>query len=61
MDGLNSTLIKDLNLRLPPIDLQNKFEESINNLMKQKELIAITHTNNLFHSLLQKAFKGELT
>jgi len=59
---LTGEKLKTIPIPLPPIALQIKYDQIITNLNKQKnELTTITHTNNLFHSLLQKAFKGELT
>ena len=61
--NINTESLKSLEIPVPNQDTLIKFFDIMqtNNLMKQKELTTITHTNNLFHSLLQKAFKGELT
>ena len=61
--GLNFDDIKSIGLLKPPFELQVKYNMIANQLRNQidKINVAITHTNNLFHSLLQKAFKGELT
>lgn len=62
MLNISMPKLRDLLVIVPPLTNQKKFSEKITNLNKQnKELTTITHTNNLFHSLLQKAFKGELT
>jgi type I restriction enzyme S subunit len=62
MTGLNLTIIKSLELRLPPIKLQNQFAEKIALIEKQKELAKqeLKESEDLFNCLLQKAFKGEL-
>lgn len=61
MSGLNLTIIKGLELRLPPVELQNSFEELIKKIWKlEDDLVDQDNENNLFNSLMQKAFKGEL-
>jgi type I restriction enzyme, S subunit len=46
----------------PPLILQNQFAEKIKLIEKQKELAkqSLKESEDLFQSLLQKAFKGEL-
>jgi type I restriction enzyme S subunit len=46
----------------PPIELQNKFAEKIKSIEAQKATAqtALANSEDLFNSLLQKAFKGEL-
>lgn len=46
----------------PPINLQNQFAESILLIEEQKAIAqkSLEHSESLFNSLLQKAFKGEL-
>lgn len=55
---------KFLNLEIinPPIELQNQFAEKIALIEQQKELAKqeLQESEDLFNSLLQKAFKGEL-
>lgn len=60
--GLNFNDIKSLLIPLPPSDLQNKFEETIEQIEKQKQLTqqSLKKSEELFQSLLQRAFKGEL-
>jgi len=52
-----------LNVNIPPLDLQNKFAEIVEKVEIQKEKNNQTtkELDNLFQSLLQKAFKGELS
>jgi type I restriction enzyme, S subunit len=47
----------------PPISLQNKFGERIQSIEAQKQLAqtSLEKSEALFNSLLQRAFKGELT
>ena len=62
---------KDLGLRrivniallLPPLCLQNQFAERIQSIEAQKQLAvaSLEKSEALFNSLLQRAFKGELT
>lgn len=53
---------KKLKIPLPPIALQNQFATIAQNIQQQKQQVKqqITQSENLFQSLLQKAFKGEL-
>ena len=54
--------IKSVEIIVPPIELQNQFAERIAAIEAQKAQVQTTlaNSNNLFDSLLQKAFKGEL-
>jgi len=63
MMNLNKKIILNIEIGLPPIELQNKFETSICAIEKQKELAqqSLKKSEDLFNSLLQRAFKGELT
>ncbi|MGF1903646.1 restriction endonuclease subunit S [Aliivibrio salmonicida] len=63
MMNLNKKIILNIKIGLPPIELQNKFETSISEIRKQKSLAqqALLKSEYLFNSLLQQAFKGELT
>lgn len=58
--GLYTGKIKDLNIFIPPIEIQNQFEKRIINVLQQIESIDLDNTENLFQTLLQIAFKGEL-
>jgi type I restriction enzyme S subunit len=62
MDGLNLTIIKNLSLLLPPKPLQDKFAEIVTQIENTKTFYqnSLTELNNLFGSISQKAFKGEL-
>ena len=62
MDGLNLTIIKNLSLLLPPKTLQDKFAEIVTQIENTKTIYknSLTELNNLFDSIAQKAFKGEL-
>jgi len=62
MDGLNLGLIKSLTLRLPPVILQLEYLKVFNEIQKRVSEIRESYiqNNELFNSLMQKAFKGEL-
>ena len=55
--------LRDVKVPVPPIELQKKFSLNILGIEQQKEVaqISLEKSNMLFESLLQKAFKGELT
>lgn len=54
--------IRNFEIILPPIEEQNKFAEIVEKveLQKQKNEEVIEQMDNLFNSLSQRAFKGEL-
>lgn len=58
MDGLNLTIIKNIEIPLPPLLLQNQFAEFVEQAEKQKEIIQksleILETN--YKALVQKYF-----
>lgn len=61
-DNIEFNLIKNLELNVPPLELQNKFAQIVEHVdaQKQKNELVIEQMNNLFNSLSQRAFKGEL-
>lgn len=61
-DNIEFKQIKELPIPVPPIAIQIKFSEIFKNIEIQKDCQkqAIRYNENLFQSLLQKAFKGEL-
>lgn len=62
MNGLNLGLIKETKLSLPPIELQNQFAAIVEKVesLKSKYTASLTELENLYGSLSQRAFKGEL-
>jgi len=62
MDGLNLGIIKDTKLSLPPLPLQQKFADTVACIEQQKAAVQQqqAHSEALFQSLLQQAFRGEL-
>lgn len=59
---LNLTMLREVEIKLPPIELQNKFAGIVQNIEKQKEVLqqSLKELEDNFNSLMQKAFKGEL-
>ena len=55
--------IRKFNIIVPPFDLQNQFADRIQSIDSQKAKAqeSLDKSEALFNSLLQKAFKGELT
>lgn len=62
MDGLNLGIIKKLVLPKPPMKLQQRFAEALRSVSKHKEQISseLGDGTELFASLSQRAFRGEL-
>lgn len=62
MDGLNLGLIKELEVRLPPIHQQDAFEQQVAVIRRarQRLLTSLNDDDHLFNSLVQRAFRGEL-
>ena len=60
--NLNTSIIKDFELILPPMSLQNKFELILSSFkgIKENAECNFKNSNHLFDSIIQKAFKGEL-
>jgi len=62
MDIVNVGIMRKIKVPLPPLELQNQFAVRVQTIEAQKELAQqeLDKANDLFNSLLQKAFKGEL-
>jgi type I restriction enzyme S subunit len=60
---INKTQLSKFPVYLPPIDLQNQFGERVKAIEVQKTQAetSLARADHLFNSLLQRAFKGELT
>lgn len=54
--------LSTLNIPIPPINLQNQFGTIVEQIEKQKQLTqqSLQKSEELFQSLLQRAFRGEL-
>jgi type I restriction enzyme S subunit len=57
---MNKTVCNSIPIICPPIDLQNQFDDKINLITEQKDKISNILSFQLFQTLIQKAFKGEL-
>jgi len=60
---INKSNFESIDFISPPVALQNQFAEHIQSIEKQKQnaQASLKKSQDLFNSLLQKAFKGELT
>lgn len=56
--NLNTTIMKNTSIIVPPVYLQNKFTQIVNNIEQQKSLVkqSITESETLFNSLMSKYF-----
>ena len=63
MEAITKEQLENFNFILPPIELQNQFVERVQLIETQKQQAqkALEKSEALFQSLLQRAFKGELT
>lgn len=54
--------LREISIPIPPLNIQDKFEKAINLINQQKDLTqkSLQKSEDLFQSLLQRAFKGEL-
>lgn len=62
MEAITKEQLEKFNIILPPIQLQKKFAERVAVIEEQKAIAqkSLEKSEELFNSLLQKAFKGEL-
>ncbi|MDC1106976.1 restriction endonuclease subunit S, partial [Prolixibacteraceae bacterium] len=62
-DNIEFSQIKNLMVPLPPLLLQQSFADRISKIESQKVLAqkSLSESEDLFQSLMQKAFKGELS
>ncbi len=60
--NINLSILKPLNIIAPPLELQEKFALISDKIEKQKQeiLVAVEAHNDLFMSLIQKAYNGQL-
>ena len=60
--NINLKILGDLDIIAPPIELQEKFTQIVYTIevMKKKQINSNDELNNLFNSLMQRAFSGEL-
>lgn len=62
MDIINVGIVRKITIPLPPIKLQDQFAERVKAIEEQKSIAQASalKSEELFNSLLQKAFNGEL-
>lgn len=62
MSGLNLTIIKELKLKNAPIKFQNEFEKIYHKVESQKDKLLSSKQNleDLFNSIAQRAFSGQV-
>lgn len=61
MDIVNVGVISEVDVIIPPIELQNLYVQRISIIEEQIRIISTKNSSSiLFNSLIQKAFKGEL-
>ena len=62
IQNINQKILAEIKIPLPGIPLQNQFIDRIRAIETQKAQAeaSLVHAENLFHSLLQRAFNGEL-
>lgn len=62
MPALSFSTMNDFEVFIPPIELQNKFSEIVvkKDQIKNRKQDSLNKIENLFHSLQQRAFAGEL-
>ena len=60
--NINLKILSDLDVPVPPIELQNKFAQIVEKVeaMRQNQKQSQQEIDNLFNALMQKAFAGEL-
>ena len=60
--NLNLGMIREYEIPIPPLPLQNQFAEKVQAIEKQKELFkqSLKLLEDNYNSLMQRAFKGEL-
>lgn len=60
--NINLKILGNLDVSLPPIELQNKFAIIVNKIDREKQIMkqSLSQLEGYFQVLLQQAFKGEL-
>ncbi|MBU3209864.1 restriction endonuclease subunit S [Clostridium algidicarnis] len=61
-DNIEFKQIKEMQIIMPPINLQNEFAEKVEAIESQKQLLedSLKLLKNNYNGLMQRAFKGEL-
>lgn len=62
ISGINQTSLKQISILLPPLEIQKKFASIVDKseITKQYQQQSFQELDNLFNTLMQKAFTGEL-
>jgi type I restriction enzyme S subunit len=62
ISGINQNGLKSIKIIIPPIELQKRFSNIVEQTeaLKERMQSSLVKMDNLFHSLMQRAFKGEL-
>lgn len=62
MANINAQELQNVEILSPPLDIQNKFAQIVEETERQKELMqkGLVEMENNFNSIMQKAFRGEL-
>ncbi|MDL5511732.1 restriction endonuclease subunit S [Arenibacter sp. M-2] len=62
MEAITKEQLQNFKIIIPPIDLQNQFKERVQAIEAQKSQAkaSLVQAEDLFNSLIQRAFKGEL-
>lgn len=60
--NINLRILRNLDIPVPPLKLQNKFAKIVEETEKKREIMerSLTKMETNFKSIMQKAFKGEL-
>ena len=63
LNTISTKIVKNTVCLIPPVELQNQFAQHIEKIEQQKQQAqaSLEKSEVLFNSLLQRAFKGELT
>ena len=63
IQNINQELLNKIEIQIPPLSLQTEFANRIAKIEEQKKLAQeeLAKSEELFQSLLQRAFKGELS
>lgn len=62
MANINAQEMQDIKIYIPPIEIQERFAQIVYNVesMKKKNINSSEELNNLFNSLMQRLFNGDL-
>ena len=63
MANINARELQAISIPIPPIDLQNKFAKIVEHVLNLRQIheANLSQLDNLFNSLQQRAFRGELS